>query len=186
MIYAERDVLRSPSPILLVQATTDRSGCPGRFLVSLLMGDSIISLGDLFHIWPLSYLCCMGVQVFMWNFLGFYGCPLPLALSVGTTERTQPRLPLFNYLPLDIWTHKTSLSILFLRLSNPKSLYLYGRYSKTPSQLHGPLGSFGFYSREGKRVKNPLEFRLLWSWLFLLNYQQRNMIYLYSYIKHTH
>lgn len=51
------------------------------------------------------------------------------------------------------------MSLLFLSLSNPKSLrlYSYGKYSKSLRQLHGSLWSFGLYSKEGEKSEKSLE-----------------------------
>ena len=55
-------------------------------------GDSITSLGSLFQ----GSVTLRGKKFFLmfsWNFLCFSLCPLPLVLSLGTTERVWARPP---------------------------------------------------------------------------------------------
>ena len=56
------------------------------------VGDSTTSLGSLFQ----GSVTLRGKKFFLrfsWNFLGFSLCPLPLVLSLGTTEQSLPRPP---------------------------------------------------------------------------------------------
>jgi len=89
MVGVGKDLCGSSSPTLLLkqghlqQAAQDLSK---RVLNISREGDSTISLGSLFQ----GSVTLRGkfFLMFTWNFLCFSLCPLPLVLSLGTTEKS--------------------------------------------------------------------------------------------------